>query len=153
MGNGNPPKLLDQVRHAVRVRHYSLRTEHAYVQWVKRFVLYHGKRHPKDMGESEVSDFLTYLAVNQSVSASTQNQAFSALLFLYREVLNRELQLVDNVVRAKRATRIPVVFTRTEEEQVLALLQGTKVAHGDSALWCRAAAHGLSAVAGQGSGF
>jgi integron integrase len=126
MGNGNPPKLLDQVRQAVRVRHYSLRTEHAYAQWVKRFVLFHGKRHPKEMGEKEVSEFLTHLAVHQQVSASTQNQAFSALLFLYREVLNQELKLVDNVVRAKRVTRVPVVCTRTEVEQVLAHLHGTK---------------------------
>ena len=125
MSNGNPPKLLDQVRHAFRVRHYSLRTEHAYVQWVKRFVLYHGKRHPKDMGES-VSDFLTYLGVHQKVTASIQNQAFGALLFVYREVLNRELQLVRMIVRAKRASRITAEFTRAELEQVLGRLQETK---------------------------
>ena len=94
-------KLLDQVRDAIRVRHYSYRTEEAYVQWVRRFILFHNKQHPKDMGAAEVEAFLTHLAVQERVAASTQNQAFSALLFLYQQVLHLELDESINAVRAK----------------------------------------------------
>ena len=96
-----PPKLLDRVRIAARRRHYSLRTEQAYVGWVRRFILFHGKRHPKDMGAAEVVAFLSDLAVRGRVSASTQNQSLSALLFLYRYVLDRELEGLDTAVRAQ----------------------------------------------------
>jgi site-specific recombinase XerD len=106
--------LLDQVRDAIRVRHYSLRTEEAYVHWIRRFILFHGKRHPAQMGAPEVARFLSHLAVRARVSASTQNQALSALLFLYREVLGRDLGLVEGVVRAKGPSRLPVVLTREE---------------------------------------
>lgn len=115
----NPPKLLDQVRDKIRVKHYSIRTETQYVQWIKRFIFFHGKRHPKEMGAGEVEAFLTHLAVEGNVSASTQNQALSALLFLYREVLGIELPWLDEVVRAKKPQRLPSVLTRAEVTLVL----------------------------------
>src|SRR6185312_480116 len=104
------PRLLDQVRGACRVRHYSLRTERAYVGWIRRFILANGKRHPRDMGGAEVASFLNALATRGRVAASTQNQALSALLFLYRVVLDVELPWLDDVVRAKRPRRVPVVL-------------------------------------------
>ncbi len=119
-----PPKLLDQVRDKIRVKHYSIRTETQYVQWVRRFILFHGKRHPKDMGGSEVEAFLTHLAVEGNVSASTQNQALSALLFLYREVLEIELPWLDDVVRAKKPQRLPSVLNRAEVALVLERMEG-----------------------------
>ena len=118
------PKLLDRVRNAVRVRHMARSTEKAYVYWCRRYILYHNVRHPLDMGKPEVEAFLTHLAVDQHVSASTQNQAFSALLFLYREVLEREFGWLDDVVRAKRSSRIPAVFTHTEATSILNRLTG-----------------------------
>ena len=119
-------KLLDQVRAAIRVRHMSYRTEQTYVDWIKRFILFHNKRHPNEMDESHVSRFLTYLAVNRHVASSTQNQALCAILFLYREVLKKEIGWVNNVERAKRRETIPVVFTKGETEAVLLRLEGTK---------------------------
>lgn len=119
-----PPKLLDQVRDRIRVKHYSIRTETQYVQWVRRFILFHGKRHPKEMGAPEVEAFLTHLAVEGRVAASTQNQALSALLFLYREVLAIKLPWLDDVVRAKTPQRLPVVLTRQEVTDVLARMSG-----------------------------
>src|SRR5690606_4948466 len=100
--NATPPRLLDQVRRRLRVRHYALRTEQAYLGWIRRFILAFGKRHPRDMGQREVESFLSNLAVRGRVSASTQNQALAALLFLYREVLGQELPWMDKVVRAKK---------------------------------------------------
>ena len=120
------PKLLDQVRDAVRTLHYSIRTEEAYVLWARKFILFHGKRHPREMGEQEVGEFLTHLAVNRDVAASTQNQALSALLFLYRVVLERPLEGLGDVARAKRPARLPVVLTREEVRAVLAGLAGPK---------------------------
>ena len=120
-----PPKLLDQVRARLRVKHYSIRTERSYVDWIKRFIWFHGKRHPKDMGASELEVFLSHLAVDRNVSASTQNQAKSALLFLYREVLEVELDWLDNVTQAKVPKRLPVVLTQAEAQQVLLQLDGT----------------------------
>jgi len=105
-----PPKLLDQVRDRIRVKHYSIRTETQYLQWIKRFVLFHSKRHPRDMGAVEVEAFLSHLATEGNVSASTQNQALSALLFLYREVLGIILPWMDSMVRAKKPQRLPVVL-------------------------------------------
>jgi integron integrase len=119
------PKLLDQVREAIRVKHYSIRTEKTYVDWIKRFILFHGKRHPQSMGAEEVSQFLSDLAVNRNVAASTQNQAFSALLFLYKEVLKQELPWIDDIQRAKRPAKLPVVFTPDEARAVLGKLKGT----------------------------
>ncbi|HEX5830471.1 MAG TPA: integron integrase [Gemmatimonadaceae bacterium] len=119
------PKLLVQVRHALRTRHYSPRTEEAYVGWVRRFVVFHGRRHPRELGMEEVRRFLTALAVEGEVAASTQNQALGALTFLYRDVLGTPLGPVEGVLRAKRPIRLPVVLTRTEVRQVLACLDGT----------------------------
>lgn len=119
-----PRKLLDQLCDAIRARHYSYRTEQTYSAWVRHFILFHDKRHPKDLGRREIEAFLTYLAVDQKVSASTQNQALSALLFLYRHVLNQELPWLDNVVRAKQSRRVPVVFTREEVSAVIRRLAG-----------------------------
>ncbi len=118
------PKLLDRVRHAIRSRHYSPRTEDAYVHWIKRFIFFHGKRHPIEMGEAEVTHFLSSLAVDFRVSASTQNQALSALLFLYRQVLQHPLPWLDNIVPAKRPVRLPVVLSRDEVQAILARLHG-----------------------------
>jgi len=120
-----PPRLLDQVRAALRARHYSRSTERAYVRWICRFVRHHGKRHPAEMGESEITAFLSSLAVKQRVSSSTQNQALSALLFLYREVLRIELPWMDRIVRAKTPARLPVVLTRSEVRAVLERTNGT----------------------------
>ena len=118
------PKLLDQVRARIRVKHYSIRTEAQYVQWIKRFIYFHDKRHPRDMGAPEVEAFLTDLAVNGGVSSSTQNQALSALLFLYREVLEILLPWLDNVTRAKPSKRLPVVLTPAEVRAVLERMDG-----------------------------
>src|SRR5262245_22410404 len=119
------PRLLDLLRETVRARHYSRRTEKAYVAWARCFIIFHGKRHPLEMGGPEVSKFLTSLAVDGQVAASTQNQALSALLFLYRDVLAQELPWLDGVVRAKRAVRLPVVLTRGEVAAVIGQLRGT----------------------------
>ena len=118
------PRLLDRVREAIRNRHYSRRTEKAYVHWIKRYIFFHGKRHPIEMGATEGTAFLTSLAVHSKVAASTQNQALSALLFLYREVLVVELPWLDDVVRAKRPLHLPVVLTRDEVRAVLQRLDG-----------------------------
>lgn len=119
-----PPKLLDQLRNRIRVKHYSIRTEQQYVQWVRRFIVFHGKRHPRDMGVAEVEAFLTHLAVDGLVSASTQNQALSALLFLYKEVLGVNLPWLADVTRAKTPQRLPVVLTQDEVRRVLAQMDG-----------------------------
>ena len=119
-----PPKLLDQVRDRLRLKHYSIRTEAQYVHWIRRFILFHDKRHPANMGAAEVEAFLTHLAVEGRVAAATQNQALSALLYLYREVLSIELPWLDNVVRAKTPQRLPVVLTRQEVNTVLDGMSG-----------------------------
>lgn len=119
------PKLLDQVRGKIRLKHYSIRTEQAYTDWIRRFILYHGKKHPRDMGAAEVEQFLTHLAVQGRVAASTQNQAKSALLFLYKEVLEVELPWLDNVEQAKAPKRLPIVLNRDEIQAILARLSGT----------------------------
>ncbi len=121
---GRQPRLLDQVRDAVRRKHYSYRTEKTYLHWVRRFIFFHGKRHPAEMGEPEVAAFLTHLAVNRRVSASTRNQALSALLFLYKQVLEREIGLIQGVTRAKRGSRLPVVLTQDEVQAVLGRMSG-----------------------------
>jgi integron integrase len=119
------PRLLDQVRAQIRVLHYSIRTEKSYISWIKQFIHFHGLKHPKDMGLGEVESFLSYLATNRKVSSSTQNQALSALLFLYRKVLKIKLPDVENVVRAKLPGRLPVVFTQDEALSVIHRLDGT----------------------------
>jgi hypothetical protein len=123
----NRPRLLDEVRRIIQLKHYSIRTEQAYVHWIRRFILFHRKRHPREMGPSEVEAFLSHLAVKDNVAASTQNQALNALVFLYREVLKKELDWMNNIVRAKRHSRLPVVLlTRKEVQSVLSRLDGIK---------------------------
>ena len=119
-----PKRLLDQVREAIRLKHYAYSTEKTYVYWAKRFILYQNKRDPQEMGEKEIREFLTYLAVEENVAASTQNQALSALLFLYREVLRRDLELPIELVWAKRRKHLPTVLTREEARQVIGQLSG-----------------------------
>ncbi|MGN6112355.1 MAG: integron integrase [Luteimonas sp.] len=118
------PRLLEQVRRRLRAKHYSLRTEQAYVFWIRRFIIASGKRHPRLMGAPEVEAFLSHLANDGKVSASTQNQALSALLFLYRQVLGIELPWMDNVTRAKRPRRLPAVLSVAEVQDVLARMEG-----------------------------
>lgn len=119
------PKLLDQIRDRIRMKHYSLRTEGIYVDWAKRFILYHNKRHPQEMGKQEIVDFLTYLARDRQVSASTQNQARAALLFLYKDVLDMSLPWLDEVEQAKKPKRMPVVLTEREVQVLLSQLSDT----------------------------
>jgi len=118
------PRLIDRVRDVMRVHHYSIRTENNYIQWIKRYIFFHNKRHPKDMGADEIRAYLTHLAVVKNVSASTQNQALSALLFLYKRVLNIQPDWIDDVVRAKRPKRLPVVLSRDEVRLILSSIQG-----------------------------
>lgn len=122
----NKPKLLDQLREALRSRHYSRRTEQTYCHWVKRFIFFHHVRHPADMAEPEINAYLTHLAVKEKVSASTQNQALSALLFLYRHVLDRPIGDLGKVIRARKPTHLPVVMARDEVKAVLSKLSGDK---------------------------
>ena len=119
-GGPEEPRLLDQVRARLRVRHYSLRTEQAYVSWIRRFILANGKRHPRELEGRHVEAFLTGLATRGRVAAATQNQALAALLFLYREVLQVELPWMESVVRAKRPRRLPVVLSQAEVRRLLA---------------------------------
>jgi integron integrase len=119
------PKLLDEVRNVTRLRHLSLKTEKAYVHYIRQFILFHNKRHPLEMGSDEVRDYLTHLAVSQHVAASTQNTAFCAILFLYRQVLRREMPQLDGVVRARAPKHLPTVFTRDEVVRIMARLDGT----------------------------
>jgi integron integrase len=119
-----PPRLLDQVRAEIRARHYSRRTEDAYVHWIRRFIVFHGRRHPRELGAPEISEFLTWLAVEQHVAASTQNQALSGVLFLYREVLRQEVGVVELPPRARMPSKVPVVLSPSEVRQVLEELAG-----------------------------
>ncbi len=124
MSNRSKSPFLESVRDLIRVKHLSLRTEEAYLGWIRRFILFHDKRHPKEMGAAEVQAFLTHLAVEGNVAAATQNQAFAALLFLYREVLQKSLGTIENVVRAKLPKRLPDVLTKDEVIRILAFLRG-----------------------------
>ena len=119
------PRLLEQVRTVIRTRHYSVRTEQTYIHWIKQYILFNSKRHPSELGAAEVSAFLSYLAVSRKVAAATQNQALAAILFLYRHVLKQELPWLQDVVRAKRPTRMPLVFSREEVNAVLSHLSHT----------------------------
>ena len=124
-GPAAEPRLLDRVRDKIRVKHYSIRTEQAYVDWIRRFILFHGKKHPATLGAVQVEAFLSHLAVEGKVAASTQNQAKAALLFLYKEVLGDELPWLDNVTHAKGPRHLPVVLTQGEVQAVLSRLSGT----------------------------
>ena len=118
------PKFLDRVRWHLRVKRYSIRTEQVYIDWIRRFILFHNKRHPEQMGEEEIAAFLSHLNLDLHVAASTQNQAFSALLFLYQQVLDRKLAFITGVERVRRPAKVPVVFSRSEARSVIAQLQG-----------------------------
>src|SRR5437764_12618945 len=119
-----PKKLLDQTRDVLRLKHYSLRTERSYCDWIERFIRFHRLRHPKDMGAAEITQFLTHLARIGNVSAATQNQALSALLFLYQQVLKQEVGWIDQIERAKRPKRVPIVLTRDEVHKIFGHLHG-----------------------------
>jgi integron integrase len=121
-----PPRLLEQVRRSCKSRHFSRRTQNAYASWVRRFVHFHGRRHPRDLGSSAIADFLSYLANDRNVSSSTQNQAASALLFLYREVLGLTVEVPTEVIRPRKPRRLPVVLSRAEVTAVLQQLPDTK---------------------------
>jgi integron integrase len=125
LSDTQPPRLLDRVRFALRAKHYSRRTEKAYVGWIRRYIFFHGKRHPQQMGAAEVTRFLTHLAAGRKVSASTQNQALAALLFLYTQVLERGLDELRGMVRAKVPARLPVILSRAEVDSLLGQLDGT----------------------------
>jgi site-specific recombinase XerD len=116
-----PPRLLDQVRQVARRKHMSIRTEKSYVYYIRDFILFHNKRHPKDMGVGEIRAYLTHLAIEKKIAASTQNVDLCALLFLYRQVLQLELPGIDGIEWAKRPERLPVVFTRSEVKSILAI--------------------------------
>jgi integrase len=118
------PRLLDQVRQTIRRKHYSLRTEATYIDWIKRYIFFHRKRHPAEMGAPEMEQFLNHLAVEMRVASSTQNQALSALVFLYREVLRQDFEWMENLERAKKPSRLPVVLTESEVHNLLAHLDG-----------------------------
>jgi integron integrase len=119
------PRLMEQVRDRIRARHLSYRTEKTYLYWIRRYIRFHGRRHPREMGAPEIEAFLTSLAVDNHVAASTQNQALAAILFLYRDTLELDLPWLANLVRAKQPQHLPVVLTRTEVQHVLANLEGT----------------------------
>jgi integrase len=121
-----PPRRFDQVRDRLRVKHYSMRTEDAYLHWMRRFIFFHDKKHPREMGGPLVEAFLSHFATDARVAASTQNQALSALLFLYREVLQVDLPWLDGLVRAKQPKRVPLVLTENEVRALLAQLEGTR---------------------------
>ena len=125
-GAAKPPRLLEQLRDAMQRRHYSSRTEETYVHWVKRFIYFSGRRHPRELGAPEVTAFLNYLAREREVAAATQNQALSALIFLYKEVLAQPLPWLEDLERAKRPARLPNVLTRDEVQRLLARMQGVK---------------------------
>lgn len=118
------PKLLDKVRLELRTKHYSRKTETAYTNWIKRFIFFHNKRHPKDMGAEEIKSFITNLATNHHVSSSTQNQALQAILFLYKNVLKKGIEFIDTISRTRRIKHLPVVFSRNEASDIIKKLDG-----------------------------
>jgi site-specific recombinase XerD len=154
-----PQKLLDQVREAIRTKHYSYRTEQTYVEWIRRFILFHKKRHPKDMGADEVQAYITYLANERTVAASTQNQALSAIMFLYKYVLQKEIVFPSDIIRASKPGRLPTVLSHAEAMSVINHMSGvpqliTKLLYGSGlritpALACRCKC-GMYAPASQG---
>jgi len=122
----NPPvKLLDRVRHRIRLKGYSIRTEKTYVSWIRQFILFHGKQHPRDMGKPEIEAFLSYLVMKRNVASSTQNQAFNAILFLYNHVLDVDMPEDINALRSKKPVRVPTVMTREETIKLIGVMRGT----------------------------
>ena len=144
-----PKKLLDQVKDKLRLKHYSIRTEHSYSSWIKRYILFHHKRHPNEMGVREIEEFLTHLAVNMKVASSTQNQAFNALLFLYREILGIDIGEEINAVRAKRPDRLLTVMNKEETRKVLRALDGIHKLIG-MIIWERIAFGGVPMASREG---
>jgi site-specific recombinase XerD len=124
-----PKKLLEQVQDVIRLKHYSYQTEKTYIYWIRRYILFHNKRHPKDMGSQEIEEFLTHLAINENVAASTQNQAFYAVLFLYKQVLKQDLDLKVDAVRAKKSNYLPTVLTKDEVLAIIQKLSGVYQLH------------------------
>ena len=137
-------KLTDQVRRAIRVKHYSYRTEQSYIYWIKKFILFNNKRHPNEMGEQEINHFLTYLAVNKKVSASTQNQALCSILFLYKQVIKKSIGWIDKLEWAKKPKTIPVVLSTGEVKAVLLQLQGVVWIVASLFIWFWLASYGVS---------
>jgi len=119
------PKLMDRLRTMIRLKHYSLKTEKSYCYWVRQYIFFHNKKHPKDMAEDEIRDFLNYLAVDKQVASSTQNQALCAIIFLYREVLQINIEDIGKIIWAKKAKRLPVVFSKNEVQRILQNMSGT----------------------------
>jgi integrase len=147
------PKLLDQVRQAIRTRHYSPRTEETYIHWIKRFIFFHNKRHPAEMAEAEIARFLSNLATESHVSASTQNQALNSVLFLYRQVLRKDIGYVNGVVRANRPKRLPTVLTRQEVRSIFGNLDGVEWIMAMLLLWSRSSTDGMPPPQSQGRRF
>jgi site-specific recombinase XerD len=141
------PKLLDQVRNTIRLKRYSIRTERAYVDWIRRFILFHHNQHPTVMGAPEVRAFLSHLAVERHVAASTHRQALSAIVFLYREVLNQDLGWLEDMERAKKPERLPVVFSRSEVRGAGAYGRAT-LTSGQPFVWRGPPPHGMCPLAG-----
>lgn len=135
MKEPQPPRLLDQVRQCIRLKHMSMKTEKSYVYYIREFILYQNKRHPKEMGVEEIRAYLSYLAIEKNVAASTQNVARSALLLLYKKVLEIDLPCIDKIETAKRPERVPVVLARNEIQAILANLDGCLSSDGKFALW------------------
>src|SRR5262245_30117491 len=144
------PKLLEQVRQAIRTRHYSYMTAKAYVGWIKRFIFFHNKRHPAEMGEAQIGRFLSSLATESHVSASTQNQALNALLFVYQEVLQLKIGFIDGVIRAQRPKRLPIVLTKDEVRRIFGGLNGTPWIMTMFLYGSGAATHGMLPATGKG---
>jgi integrase len=143
-------KLLDRMRALLRTRHYSIRTEDAYVQWARRYILFHGKKHPSAMGAAEINAFLSHLAVERNVSASTQMQALCAILFLYREVLVEEVPWLSELERVPRKQRTPLVLTRAEVTRLLGAMNRYAAPGRAALIWHGAATSGMPAAAGEG---
>jgi hypothetical protein len=149
---GKAPRLLDQVRSAIARRHYSQRTEETYIHWIKRFIYFHSKRHPREMGQGEVTAFLNHLARRLGVAAATQNQALAAILFLYKEVLNQPLPWLDRLERASRPARVPTVLSVPEVQRLPGQHAGREVADGQPSVRCGIAPAGMPEIAGEGRG-
>jgi hypothetical protein len=145
-----PPRLLDRVRDRLRYKHYSMRTEQAYIHWIKRFIYFHGKRHPEQMNGPEVEAFLTHLATKEKVAAATQSQALSALLFLYKEVIGKNLPWLDGVVRPKAPGSVAVVLMEDESACIAGAARGHALAYREHALWNRDAVARVPAATREG---